>query len=55
VDESIIVAHGLDIRGEILRARTAYFYGDNFLFDRRPEIYQPVVATNPASGPFRRN
>ena len=42
-EESIVLAHGLDIRGEILRARTAYFYGDNFLFDRRPEIYRSIA------------
>lgn len=49
-EEEIIIAHGLDIRGEILRARTSYFFGDNFLFDRRPDVYRAVVDAGPMHG-----
>jgi len=49
-EEGLVIAHGLDIRGEILRARTAYFYGDNFLFDRRPEVYGTIAESRVMQG-----
>src|SRR5207302_1353121 len=49
-EETIVIAHGLDIRGEILRTRTSYFFGDNFLFDRRPDVYHAVVDAGPMHG-----
>jgi predicted amidohydrolase len=37
--EECVVTHTADLRGEVLRARTAGLFGKNFLQDRRPEHY----------------
>ena len=44
-EEGLAIAHGLDIRGEVLRARTKWFFGHNLLADRVPELYREVVIT----------
>lgn len=41
--EEGLVLHTADIRGEVLRARTAGLFGKNFLQDRRPECYPGLV------------
>jgi predicted amidohydrolase len=40
--ECIVLVHGLDIRGEILRRRTSYYYGFNFARDRVPSAYSTI-------------
>lgn len=41
-NEAMIVAHGLDIRGEVLKRRTEYFGTINLAKDRLPFLYSEV-------------
>lgn len=41
-EEGLVIAHGLDIKGEIVKARTQYFFGLNLLQDRAPWMYKEI-------------
>lgn len=43
-EEGLAIAHGLDIKGEIKKARTQYFFGLNLLADRAPWMYEQVAS-----------
>lgn len=42
-EEGMAVAYGLDIKGEVLKARTKWFFGLNLLADRIPELYREIA------------
>lgn len=42
-EEGLVIAHGLDISGEIVKARTQYFFGLDLLFDRAPWMYKELA------------
>jgi len=44
-EEGMAIAHGLDIKGEVLKARTKWFFGLNLLADRSPELYREIADT----------
>jgi predicted amidohydrolase len=44
-EEGMAIAHGLDIKGEVLKARTRWFFGLNLLADRSPELYREIADT----------
>jgi len=46
-EEGMAVAYGLDIGGEVLRARTKWFFGLNLLADRVPELYREISELRP--------
>jgi predicted amidohydrolase len=46
-EEGVAIAHGLDVRGEVLRARTRWFFGLNLLADRRPGLYREIADLEP--------
>lgn len=41
--EGIAIAHGCEIDEEIVRSRTETYWGDSFLFDRRPRAYSSIA------------
>ncbi len=50
-EEGMAIAYGLDIKGEVLRARTKWFFGLNLLADRLPHLYTEITnetSTTPA-------
>ena len=44
-EEGMAIAHGLDFKGEVLKARTKWFFGLNLLADRSPELYREIADT----------
>jgi predicted amidohydrolase len=46
-EEGLAVARGLDIRGEVLKARTKWFFGLNLLADRLPDRYGDISELRP--------
>lgn len=42
-EDGIAIAHGCEIDEEITRSRTETYWGDSFLFDRRPRAYSPIA------------
>ncbi len=46
-EEGLAIAHGLDIKGEVLKARTKWFFGLNLLADRLPELYREISDLTP--------
>ena len=40
--EGLAIAHGLDIKGERLKCKTDYLFGNNIFLDRRPDLYGPL-------------
>jgi len=51
-EEGLVIAHGLDINGEILKARTQYFFGLDLLFDRAPWMYKEVASEEAMYPPY---
>ena len=41
-EEGMAIAHGCEIDEEIIRSRTRTYWGDSFLFDRRPRAYSAI-------------
>jgi predicted amidohydrolase len=46
-EEGLAIAHGLDVKGEVLKARTKWFFGLNLLADRTPELYGDISGMRP--------
>ena len=42
-EQGIAIAHGCAIDDEIIRSRTATYWGDSFMFDRKPSVYGPLA------------
>jgi predicted amidohydrolase len=46
-EEGLAIAHNLDIRGEVLKARTKWFFGLNLLANRLPQLYGDISELRP--------
>ncbi len=46
-EKGMAIAHGLDIKGEMPKARTEWFFGLNLLADRMPELYGDISGMAP--------
>ena len=44
--EGLAIAHGCDIEGAIVKSRTSAFWGDSFMYDRRPSAYEVLADEN---------